>query len=80
MKAPRDDRVFLVRMWREQGSTDQSGWRGSVHDVLIGRRLYLTSPVEVADFITVALRENAGPDAGENVAPDAGKNAPIEPA
>lgn len=63
MKAKRDDRVFLVRMWREDGS-EREAWRGSVHDVVAGRRLYLTTPREIADFITLALRERPTEDSG----------------
>ena len=62
MKAQRDDRVFLVRMWRDNDTAGDGGWRGSVYDIGIGRRFYLTSPGEITDFITVALR---GPTRGE---------------
>jgi hypothetical protein len=63
VKAHRDDRVFLVRMWREKDKAGDGGWRGSVHDVGIGRRFYFTSPGDITDFITVALRDPLATDA-----------------
>ena len=63
MKAHRDDRVFLVRMWRDNDTAGDGGWRGSVHDIGIGRRFYLTPPGEITDFITVALRDPLADDA-----------------
>jgi hypothetical protein len=44
-------------MWREDDPTGHGTWRGSVQDVVAGRRLYLSSPNEIADFINVALRD-----------------------
>jgi hypothetical protein len=44
-------------MWREADAGGRGGWRGSVHDVAAGRRWYLTSAAEVADFIMLALRD-----------------------
>ena len=50
----REERVFLVRMWLER-TPQNDAWRGSVHDVSTGRRLYVTGPGEVADFIATGL-------------------------
>jgi hypothetical protein len=50
-------------MWRDNDTTGDGGWRGSVHDIRIGRRFYLTSPGEITDFITVALRDPLADDA-----------------
>jgi hypothetical protein len=52
VKTTRDERVFLVRMWRG----DDAEWRGSVLEVATGRRFYLGAPGEVGDFITISLR------------------------
>lgn len=50
-------------MWREKDKAGDGGWRGSVHDVGIGRRFYFTSPGDITDFITVALRDPLATDA-----------------
>ena len=50
-------------MWRDNDTAGDGGWRGSVHDIGIGRRFYLTSPGEITDFITVALRDPLADDA-----------------
>ena len=55
MTPQRDERVFLVRMWREREAGDNGGWRGSVRDVATGRRLYVTAPGEITAFIAVTL-------------------------
>ena len=46
-------------MWREGESDDNRDWRGSVHDVVSGRRLYITAPGEITDFISVVLAQPA---------------------
>jgi hypothetical protein len=56
MSLRRDERVFLVRMWLERQAPDHS-WRGSVQEVGSGRKLYVTGPHDVADFIAVRLVE-----------------------
>lgn len=50
-------------MWRDKDTAGDGGWRGSVHDVGIDRRFYVTSPGEITDFITVALRGPLADDA-----------------
>jgi hypothetical protein len=57
MEPRRDERVFLVRMWRERETAASRSWRGSVHDVATGRRFYVTAPGEITDFITVSLEQ-----------------------
>ncbi len=58
----RDERVFLVRMWLEPGSARGNAWRGSIQDVRNGRKLFVTAPGEIADFIAVRLTEADAPD------------------
>ena len=55
----RVEHVFLVRMWLERGATE-SQWRGSVQHVASGRRLFVGSPGEVSEFISVQLPKDAG--------------------
>lgn len=55
----RTEHVFLVRMWQERGG-DEGSWRGSVQHVSSGRRLFVGSPGEVADFMTLQLRSESG--------------------
>ena len=50
----RIEHVFLVRMWVEPGS-GSSQLRGSVQDVSSGRRLFVGSAGEVADFIATQM-------------------------
>jgi len=50
-------------MWTENAEQSSEAWRGSIHDIASGRKLYLTGPGEVADFITFRLR--ADPNRGE---------------
>ena len=56
----RVEHVFLVRMWLERGAT-ASQWRGSVQHVASGRRLFVGSPGEVSDFITLQLASAHAP-------------------
>lgn len=56
MNYQRREHVFLVRMWTENVSSSQA-WRGSIDHVASGCKLYVTGPGEVADFITLRLRE-----------------------
>jgi hypothetical protein len=51
----RREHVFLVRMWVESTRQRQETWRGSIHEVASGRKLYVTGPGEVADFIALHL-------------------------
>jgi hypothetical protein len=50
-------------MWLER-TPQSAAWRGSVHDVASGRRLYVTGPSEVADFIALGLTEATESDDG----------------
>jgi hypothetical protein len=49
-------------MWVEGVTPRQEAWRGSVHEISSGRKLYVTAPGEVADFIALHLlsREDPG--------------------
>lgn len=60
MSQRRDERVFLVRMWQERQSGNS--WRGSVQEIMTGRKLYVTGPRDVADFIAVRLGDRRGSD------------------
>jgi hypothetical protein len=55
VKSNRRERVFIVRMWSEREATVSKAWRGLVHDISSGRKLYVTDPGEVAEFIAVHL-------------------------
>jgi hypothetical protein len=55
----RTEHVFLVRMWQERGA-DDTAWRGSVQHVATGKRLFIGSPGEAADFMSLQLRSDAG--------------------
>jgi hypothetical protein len=57
----RDERVFLVRMWLERSTSQRDSWRGSIQDVVSGRKFYVTGPGEIADFIAVRLDEDGPP-------------------
>ena len=50
----RNEHVFLVRMWLEPG-TETTQLRGSVQHVSSGRRLFVGSAGEVADFIKLQM-------------------------
>lgn len=48
--------TFLVRMWAAEASDENgAGWRGSVHEVSTGKRLFVTETRDVADFIAACL-------------------------
>ncbi|HEY2476439.1 MAG TPA: hypothetical protein VGI19_16795 [Candidatus Cybelea sp.] len=56
MNAKRRDLTFLVRVWfNEEPSGGE--WRGSVHEVASGRRLFITQTRDVADFIAARLAD-----------------------
>ena len=57
MNAKRRDVTFFVRMWLNEASGGDGEWRGSVHEVTSGRRLFVTQTREVADFIAARLAE-----------------------
>ena len=57
MNAKRRDVTFLVRMWLNEASGRDGEWRGSVHEVTSGRRLFVTQTRDVADFIAARLAE-----------------------
>ncbi|HET6276116.1 MAG TPA: hypothetical protein VFE16_09335 [Candidatus Cybelea sp.] len=53
----RRDVTFLVRMWLTEGSDGDAHWRGSVHEVTSGKRLFVTETRDVADFIAARLAD-----------------------
>ncbi len=57
MKSKRRERVFIVRMWSEREASISEAWRGLVQDISSGRKLYVTDPGEVAEFIAVHLTD-----------------------
>lgn len=44
-------------MWLERSATEAGEWRGSIHDVASGNKLYVTGAAEIADFIAGRLSE-----------------------
>jgi hypothetical protein len=63
MNSDRSERVFLVRLWREGDSGATRAWRGSVHDVSLGPKRYITAAQEIAEFVTLRLAATEEPDA-----------------
>gem|GEM_PF-6830905 len=53
-----------MRMWLESSAPARDAWRGSIHDIVSGRRFYVTGPGEIADFIAVRLTEHDGANEG----------------
>jgi hypothetical protein len=44
-------------MWLTEGSDGDAHWRGSVHEVTSGKRLFVTETRDVADFIAARLAD-----------------------
>jgi hypothetical protein len=44
-------------MWRSEEPGCDVEWRGSVHEIASGRRLFVTHTRDVADFIAARLAE-----------------------
>lgn len=57
MNPKRRDVTFLVRMWPREHTDGDADWRGSVHEVSSGKRLFVSETREVADFIAEHLAE-----------------------
>lgn len=55
MNSDRRERVFLVRLWQESGSSDAPAWRGSVHDVGSGHKRYISEAQEISEFVALRL-------------------------
>ena len=49
------ERLFIVRVWREEGASPQT-FRGSVHDVEAGRRLAFSAIGELEALLLRQLR------------------------
>lgn len=47
--------TFIVRMWVPEESPNRSDWRGSVHEVVSGKRLFVTGLRDIVDFIAMHL-------------------------
>ncbi len=45
----------MVRMWSENANRVGVEWRGEIREIESGRKLYVTGPGEVADFIAALL-------------------------
>ena len=56
--ARRCERVFMLRLWREAGCTDDAATRGSIVEVATGRRFYFSGLTDLHDFL--ALRQGRG--------------------
>ena len=63
MTLKRRDVTFIVRMWLAEETDGKAQWRGSVHEVASGRRLFVTETRDVADFIAARLSDppSSGP-------------------
>ena len=48
-------------MWLEPNAPNE-GWRGSIQDVASGRKLYVTAPADLVDFIALRLVEPSDSD------------------
>lgn len=57
MNSERRDVTFLVRMWLAEGPAGGDEWRGSVHEVASGKRLFVTGTRDIADFIAAHLAD-----------------------
>jgi hypothetical protein len=57
MSSERDERIFIVRMWRDRGRAEDGGWRGSVRDVDAAKTRYVIDAREIAEYIASALPE-----------------------
>lgn len=57
MNPKRQDATFLVRMWLPEEADGAAQWRGSVLEVVSGKRFFVTQPGDVADFIATHLAE-----------------------
>lgn len=57
----RVEHLFLVRMWLEPDPRG-SNWRGLVRHVRSGRRLFVASTADVADFIALQLTSKTQAD------------------
>lgn len=60
MNPKRQDATFLVRMWLAEEPDSDAQWRGSVLEVVSGKRFFVTQPRDVADFIEAHLAELRG--------------------
>ena len=54
---PRNERVFMVRMWQASERDEAAEWRGSVRDVSADQTYYVVGTQEIGDFIAGALRK-----------------------
>ena len=48
-------------MWLSEESGGDAHWRGSVHEVASGKRLFVTETRDVADFIAARLADAQTP-------------------
>jgi hypothetical protein len=51
----RFERVFVMRVWREDGSASASVMRGSVVELGSGRRFFFTQLSDLKDFLSLRL-------------------------
>jgi hypothetical protein len=55
----RYERVFVVRVWREEGA-GSGGPRGSVHELESGHRFFFSGLRDLHDFLTLRLAPSQG--------------------
>ena len=51
----RNEHLFIVRVWREA----PAGWRGFVEHIPTQQRVYFTDVAQIADVISLRLRDVA---------------------
>jgi hypothetical protein len=56
---PRDQHLFVVRLWREAGAED--AWRVSVEHVESGQKFATTELRAIEDFIRLRIRNGKDP-------------------
>jgi hypothetical protein len=58
----RFERVFVLRVWREGGSSPADAMRGSVVELGSDRRFFFTQLADLKDFLSLRL---TAPDLGQ---------------
>jgi hypothetical protein len=54
----RFERLFIVRLWSEAGSSLTSAFRGSVVDVASGKRFFFSSLAALNDFLYLRVHDH----------------------
>jgi hypothetical protein len=53
--------VFVIRMWlrADIDGSEADEWRGSIEQLGSGRKLYVSNPSDIAEFVTTILSEES---------------------